>query len=839
MAETKLSGNQVEGIQNSANNEPLQIWEGSIEDYNNELDSPSCWYGYKANNITNYLTPYNVAIDIDQTKGFLVSYGDGKFISAGIMNNRSSSDNVINYSYDGINWKSYYLENSYKWDCITYGGPGFVIIDRTNKTAFSEDGIDWTFSTIPSENSTYQWHNVIWDGSNYVAIRGNKEVATSSDGINWSMSTSTPEYGYCIAYGSGKYVISGSGTNGRGKIMYSSDLSSWTLTSQITGVSDWQSGHHTLAYGNNKFISLTSSSNAIATSSDGITWTKETPSNFYSGVGSAILFVDDMFICINNRYGYLCYSSDGITWTNKNITKDVTSNWQSFTYGEGRLLYTPLVGNGECGYRDIFKRLYTLEQNPSEGDNVYTKINGQKSIYNITSVSGSTITVNGESYTYESNLDAYEPLNIGSLNPNYICLIRNGNLNENLGEIRIGNRIIASDIPNTNNPQNGKILTLIGDKQEWRELIPSFAFDSNKFLKNNGTSLVWDNPLPYAYMSDNGKVLTNNDGTPTWLSAFPDQTGNVGKVLKSDGSNPYWGTTDSIPSVTGNADKFLFNDGSVASWESETYTAPKVEKHKIASSTSTVILDNDLSDTCTIHVYKNGIRQVERIESSDTIYDFYKTTSGTTTTLNFANSLASNDVILVDLLYNKISVQRQPSTVIELSGDFNTHTSYLTHLTGGSYPFVIDTVNDRLYSGSTSYHTNNGCSWGYLSFTTPNFSTPLHVEAYASSENNYDWGAVLLSLDSTASLSGVAPNENGYANKIKNANISPSGTVPTAGNPILIMRSSGPNTSYATLDYTLAASTTYYVHFIYAKDGSSDANDDRFYISKIRFTVPV
>lgn len=38
---------------------------------------------------------------------------------------------------------------------------------------------------------------------------------------------------------------------------------------------------------------------------------------------------------------------------------------------------------------------------------------------------------------------------------------------------------------------------------------------------------------------------------------------------------------------------------------------------------------------------------------------------------------------------------------------------------------------------------------------------------------------------------------------------------------------------------TLTANTTYYLNFFYVKDGSSNSNSDRFFVSKIQYRAVV
>lgn len=121
-----------------------------------------------------------------------------------------------------------------------------------------------------------------------------------------------------------------------------------------------------------------------------------------------------------------------------------------------------------------------------------------------------------------------------------------------------------------------------------------------------------------------------------------------------------------------------------------------------------------------------------------------------------------------------------------------------------------------LYSTNTS-HSSTG--WAYLQFTTPNRATTLSVQAYTSSESNWDFGAVYVG---TAIYRPTSSN-------IK------SGT--TDGKGTYLYRGSGSNSSYSTYTMTLSANTTYYINLVYSKDSSGASNSDRFYVKNITFTA--
>ena len=133
-----------------------------------------------------------------------------------------------------------------------------------------------------------------------------------------------------------------------------------------------------------------------------------------------------------------------------------------------------------------------------------------------------------------------------------------------------------------------------------------------------------------------------------------------------------------------------------------------------------------------------------------------------------------------------------------------------------------------IQSGSTSYNVNNGKSYGYIKFTTPDTTDDilLSVSCYTSSENNWDFGGVYVGTVI------YQPTQSQIKNKT------------TDGNGFYLYTGSGSNSSPATytletVGQTLQPNTEYYISFAYVKDSSGNSNNDRFFISEIKFNTAV
>ena len=132
--------------------------------------------------------------------------------------------------------------------------------------------------------------------------------------------------------------------------------------------------------------------------------------------------------------------------------------------------------------------------------------------------------------------------------------------------------------------------------------------------------------------------------------------------------------------------------------------------------------------------------------------------------------------------------------------------------------FYLD--NEKgLTSGAFSYHIDGGKSQTSLKIDLT-VQTTIKFFAYVSSESSYDFGAIYIGPQS------YSPT----ANQIKN------GTISTNGGQY-VYRKSG-NQSLEEVSTTLKPGE-YYISFIYAKDGSDNSNDDRFYVNAMIFETGI
>lgn len=274
------------------------------------------------------------------------------------------------------------------WDNITYGNGKFVAIQNANTSmaAYSNDGYNWTESTLPY---TATWYDITFGNNKFVAITSygegyNTSTAASTDGSTWSAYNNslpliTSSLWSKIAFGNGTFVALDIGTGAAipgwsgTHTAYSIDGETWAL-----GSSSYNSGQSRpisinqlnnldrnnykivwdqIAFGNGVFIAVANTafsdsartSDTIARSGDGITWNEVIlpvsadwmhPPVYGNGVwilpaGGGALGNGDL----------LLYSTDnGTNWTQ--ITLPLDTAWCNPVFGNGYFLLYPGVGEG-------------------------------------------------------------------------------------------------------------------------------------------------------------------------------------------------------------------------------------------------------------------------------------------------------------------------------------------------------------------------------------------------------------------------------------------------------------------------------------------------------------
>lgn len=234
-----------------------------------------------------------------------ICYGAGKFVAC-MYGNPGSYGSY--YSTDGISWSYISFGVRGNWRGIAYYNDKFVAVDYNKNVVYSTNGTSWTSGTIKiavptcisagngkfvvGGNSTYgayssdgtKWststglgfkykNSIVFDGAKFVSLQYGYLVQTSFDGTTWTTvcdlrNTFGSNASFDnIAYGKGLFVAT-KNIYGQDKdsVVVSSDCINWELVPIPV------SGDHGTAYGNGKFVIVTSGSDVAAYSIDGFTW---------------------------------------------------------------------------------------------------------------------------------------------------------------------------------------------------------------------------------------------------------------------------------------------------------------------------------------------------------------------------------------------------------------------------------------------------------------------------------------------------------------------------------------------------------------------------------------
>ena len=131
-----------------------------------------------------------------------------------------------------------------------------------------------------------------------------------------------------VCYGNGKFVTVASSSN---KAAYSTDGITWTAAT-LPSSADWCS----VCYGGNKFVTVARNSNKAAYSTDGITWTETTLSS--TGYWMTICYGNGKFVSASVSTLKIAYSTDGIEWSEVSWSLRNASVPLAICYGNNKFI---------------------------------------------------------------------------------------------------------------------------------------------------------------------------------------------------------------------------------------------------------------------------------------------------------------------------------------------------------------------------------------------------------------------------------------------------------------------------------------------------------------------
>jgi len=248
-----------------------------------------------------------------------IVYANNKFVAGG-------DSGKMAYSTNGKTWTAVtnnIIFGTSKYNsilAIAYGDGKFVVGGRNNKIAYSTNGTTWTEVITSTFDTSYNITAITYGNGKFVAGSDGyysvKKITTSTDGVIWTnVTTNAFDYLWyngntdtemadikAIAYGNNKFVAGGECMNNNVIIGTSTDGTTWTGTVVPKGILNVTI--YSIAYGNNKFVAVGIS--AIATSSDGTSWTSVTQSVFDANI-LAITYGNGKFVAVgvDGKIAYL------------------------------------------------------------------------------------------------------------------------------------------------------------------------------------------------------------------------------------------------------------------------------------------------------------------------------------------------------------------------------------------------------------------------------------------------------------------------------------------------------------------------------------------------------
>ena len=175
------------------------------------------------------------------------------------------------------------------------------------------------------------------DGSNVGGIDIENDITITVKSVSDDSTNSIITFEYEGIAASGRFVMT---TSSGGFSVYSSDGSSW-LSSPLPSNGNWSS----IAYGDNKFVTIRYNSANAAISTNGISWSESSLpsiSNWNSvAYGLATNNTTGLFLAVSSQGDAGAYTLDGTIWSSTtlpNVGDSSQSEWKDVAYGNGKFV---------------------------------------------------------------------------------------------------------------------------------------------------------------------------------------------------------------------------------------------------------------------------------------------------------------------------------------------------------------------------------------------------------------------------------------------------------------------------------------------------------------------
>lgn len=265
------------------------------------------------------------------------AWGNNTWVLCGTTSNGGGSTALIAYSSDGITWTNggfglSLMGNGSRATGVAYGNSRWIAVGRSaNSVVISDNnGVTWSTNSSGSGLLSFSFTNPNYPciaygpTNNWVAgSDGSKKLFYSTNnGTTWNESTSGTSLFSgggvtCVLYANSTWFAVG--YNGSNTYFYATSTDNgvnWTQRSTLLY------NTRSIAFGNGRYV-VTGATSASASYFSSIGGTVSNSSNnlFSGGYGQWVTFADGMFIAVgannysNNASVALITSTDGITWT--------------------------------------------------------------------------------------------------------------------------------------------------------------------------------------------------------------------------------------------------------------------------------------------------------------------------------------------------------------------------------------------------------------------------------------------------------------------------------------------------------------------------------------------
>ena len=222
-------------------------------------------------------------------------------------------------SADATTWNGAVSGVTTDLNAVCYGNSLFVAVGDAGVILTSPDRTSWTSRT---STTSANLSSVLWDGTTFVASSDNTSIVLlSADGVTWAdTSSKSPGPVTSVVQGS----VSGSidciaSTRDGGGTAYPNGVHTWSASAWPSIAT--QDDCNDIAYANSLYVAV-GDAGKIATSTDGVTWTRQT-----SGVASDLFGVcydatNAKWIAVGAMA--LLTSADAITWSDDSASIPAT-----------------------------------------------------------------------------------------------------------------------------------------------------------------------------------------------------------------------------------------------------------------------------------------------------------------------------------------------------------------------------------------------------------------------------------------------------------------------------------------------------------------------------------